>query len=292
MARNTLLGSGLALVGLLAFSTAAEAQFQNNTSDIPSSGSANNSRSENIDFGDIDLDGDWDAVWADGGDADQDQNRIWINQGNLQGGTTGVFVDDTAARAPAVNDQSRDIEFADIDNDGDLDIYVSNTSAIVTQSNRWWINRGGIQAATIGFYTDDTSARWVGLSDLDSSVPTGAVLGTGGFKDWSCDCDFGDLDNDGDLDLVHSSYGGVASSSRATTSPTATPGCGARAPRPRTRSTRPAASAISPARRSTSTSVTSTATSTSTSSMAPVRRPRGCSRTGSRRTAARWASAT
>ncbi|MFM7295969.1 MAG: FG-GAP repeat domain-containing protein, partial [Planctomycetota bacterium] len=27
--------------------------------------------------------------------------------------------------------------------------------------------------------------------------------------DFSCDCDFGDLDNDGDLDLVHSSYGGA-----------------------------------------------------------------------------------
>jgi hypothetical protein len=29
----------------------------------------------------------------------------------------------------------------------------------------------------------------------------------GGFVDWSCDADFADFDNDGDLDLFHSSYG-------------------------------------------------------------------------------------
>ena len=34
---------------------------------------------------------------------------------------------------------------------------------------------------------------------------------SGTFIDFSCDCDFGDLDNDGDIDLFHSSYGSALS---------------------------------------------------------------------------------
>ncbi len=183
--------------------------FQDNTADIPSGSPGNDSNTENVDFGDVDLDGDWDAVFADGGDDGNDQNRIWLNQGGAQGGTTGVFIDRTSARFPSVSDQSRDIEFVDFDGDADLDLYISNTSAITNQTNRWWTNLGGVQAGSIGFYQDETAARWIGLGAAGSSVPGSAVLGSGGFIDWSCDCDFGDLDNDGDLDLVHSSYGGV-----------------------------------------------------------------------------------
>ena len=40
---------------------------------------------------------DWDAVFADGGDFGNDQNRLWINQGGSQGGALGTFVDVTAA---------------------------------------------------------------------------------------------------------------------------------------------------------------------------------------------------
>ncbi len=188
--------------GLLALSGTAQAQFSNNTADIPG-GSANNSNTENVDFGDVDLDGDWDAVFADGGDTQQDQNRIWINRG--PGGNLGKFLDETSSRFPSINDQSRDIEFVDFDNDSDLDIYISNTAAIVAQGNLWWRNTG----TGSGNYVDETSSRWVGLAGANSSIAASQILGSGTFIDFSCDCDFGDLDNDGDMDLFHSSYGGV-----------------------------------------------------------------------------------
>ncbi|MCZ6597890.1 MAG: hypothetical protein O7B99_09650, partial [Planctomycetota bacterium] len=81
----------LALVGLAA-ATAAQ-NFVVDSSVVPSGLGINNT--ENVDFGDVDLDGDWDAVLADGGDTGNDQNRIWINQGGLQAGTIGFFSDET-----------------------------------------------------------------------------------------------------------------------------------------------------------------------------------------------------
>src|SRR5262249_18868301 len=79
-------------------------QFIRNTTSIPASGG----HTENVDFGDVDGDGDWDAIFANGGDAGNEQNVIWINQGGLQGGTVGVFTNETAARFPALLDDSRD----------------------------------------------------------------------------------------------------------------------------------------------------------------------------------------
>ncbi len=189
----------------------ASAQFVRNTTSVPTTAVGH---TENVDFGDVDGDGDWDAVFADGGDFGNQQNRIWINMGGAQAGTLGTFQDQSATRFPVFLDDSRDIEFADIDNDGDLDIYTSNTSQIANQSNRWLVNMGGAQGGSAGFYQDQSTARWVNLgvnngSTTFSSIAPSQVLGGGGFIDWSCDCDFGDLDNDGDLDLVHSTYGGA-----------------------------------------------------------------------------------
>ena len=173
----------------------------------------NTSVTDNVDFGDVDLDGDWDVAMADGGDSGNDQNRIWINQGGLQLGLVGTFLDDTANRFPLTNDDSRDVEFADMDNDDDLDLYVANTAQIVNQGARFWINQGGAQGGTPGYFMDETASRWVGLGQAGSSIapqmlmPNPVTPET--FIDWSCDADFGDLDADGDLDLVHSSYGGA-----------------------------------------------------------------------------------
>jgi hypothetical protein len=178
-------------------------QYARNTADVPASGGY----TENVDFADVDLDGDWDAVFADGGDAGNDQNKIWINAFNATD-PVGRFTNRTAQQFPAFLDDSRDIEFSDIDADGDPDLYVSNTSQIVNQSNRWWVNLGGAQAGAAGFYQDQTATRWSGLAQAGSSLPASLLI-AGGFVDFSCDCDFGDLDNDGDIDLVHSTYGGA-----------------------------------------------------------------------------------
>ncbi len=202
----------LGCAGLPAFASAQAFQFANNQ--VPSGNPNNNSATENVDFADVDLDGDMDAVNADGGDCCNDQNRLWINLGFAQGGTVGFFEDQTATRFPAVADDSRDMDFVDLDNDGDEDVNVSNTSHITPNPNRFWVNMGGLQGGSVGFFQEQTAARWLSLgvnngSTECSSVPPSLVLGSGGFQDWSCDSVFGDLDNDGDVDLLHSSYGGA-----------------------------------------------------------------------------------
>jgi hypothetical protein len=191
----------------VALSPAAAAQsFQTNQSNIPTVG-PNQRSSENVDFADIDSDGDWDAIIADGGDDGNYKNRIWINRGGLQGGTVGVFVDDTSSRSPNTHDTSRDVEFADIDGDGDLDWVVANTSSAANQASRWLVNQGGAQGGTEGFFVDETSTRWVGIGQAGSSVAASRVLGSGGWITYASDIDFGDFDADGDVDAFVANVG-------------------------------------------------------------------------------------
>ncbi|QDU65951.1 FG-GAP repeat domain-containing protein [Engelhardtia mirabilis] len=192
----------------LSLAAPASAQiFVNDTAALPATAGSNNSNTEEVDFADVDLDGDWDVAFADGGDLGNDQNRLWINRGGLQLGVEGTFLDLTVERLPAISDSSRDVEFADIDDDGDPDLFISNHSTSFSQTSRFWINVGGDQGGTLGFFVDETQNRWVGVGGPGSSVWPGMVLAGGGFIDWSSDGDFADLDNDGDLDLVHTSYG-------------------------------------------------------------------------------------
>lgn len=174
-------------------------------------------RSENIDVGDVDHDGDYDAVVANGGDGAAQQNRIYINNGGIQGGAAGTFADETATRFAGVTvDTSRDIEFGDLDADGDLDIVVANRGTVVNggEVSRAYTNQGGLQFGNIGFFTETTDTFWGTLVSVPEGDEEGAPFGVGPWRDYACDCDFGDLDDDGDLDLFHSSYGPNLSGNR------------------------------------------------------------------------------
>jgi hypothetical protein len=189
----------------LAPSSAAQV-FVNSPGNLPF-GSGNNGATMQVDFADVDLDGDVDVACADGGQIGNAQSRLWINLGGLQGGTQGLFVDETAARLPAVLDQTRDVDFADYDGDGDPDLYCVNVSNLTNQPSRFWTNMGGLQGGTSGFFSDQTAARWVGLGGPGSSIWPSLVLAGGGFASWPEDQAFADVDGDGDLDLVASALG-------------------------------------------------------------------------------------
>jgi hypothetical protein len=78
-----------------------------------------------LEFGDVEGDGDLDVVLADWGPGSPMGNNggrtmLWINDGN------GHFTDATEARMPEVLVQfSWELEFVDVDNDYDLDVMVS-----------------------------------------------------------------------------------------------------------------------------------------------------------------------
>ena len=78
-----------------------------------------------LEAGDVDADGDLDLVLADWGAGNNMSNaggrtRLWLNDGR------GRFTDATAERMPDVLVRfSWDLELADVENDGDLDVLVS-----------------------------------------------------------------------------------------------------------------------------------------------------------------------
>jgi len=131
---------------------------------------------QDVEFFDADGDGDFDLVLGlEGGHA------LWINDGQ------GRFNDETSARLPAPgNVEARKVTPADVDGDGDLDLYFSHVGwQGRAPQDRLYINDGH------GTFSDGTAERIPAESDL------------------TLDSAFADLDGDGDLDLVQGNGGVV-----------------------------------------------------------------------------------
>jgi hypothetical protein len=137
-------------------------------------------------IGDIDGDGDLDLYVPDAlGAAD----LLFVNQG------AGVFTDEAAARLPGVASHSGAARFADVDDDGDLDLFVADGYAVdATQIAHLYFNDG-----TGHFSPGDDHLPAMG-EDILASDPAWAIDPD--------DFDVFDADRDGDLDLLINNHNG------------------------------------------------------------------------------------
>lgn len=139
---------------------------------------------------DLDNDGHIDiflgTTWAS-------QSQLWMNKGK------GSFINETVERLPALDASVGDVEIGDIDLDGDLDVVLAD-----------WGTEPGLVYESAGAVT----RIWL----QDEKPETFGGLGSGYFSDrtkdwmpevkvrWSHDLELADVDNDGDLDILVSSY--------------------------------------------------------------------------------------
>lgn len=128
----------------------------------------NGGKTMSASWGDVDNDGDFDVFLANDGA----NNALFYNDGagNFTKATTDIVSNDGG--------NSFGSNFADIDNDGDLDLFVTNSFWGTMWNNFLYLNNGD------GTFTKNTAD--VTATDMG----------------WSYGNAFGDYDNDGDMDLV------------------------------------------------------------------------------------------
>lgn len=193
---------------------------------LDSGQSIGDASSEAITLGDIDNDGDLDAIVGNGTRCGGDScsyvpNMVWLNNGN------GRFRKRTLDMFGA----TAGIQLGDLDGDGDLDVYVANwrfDQAVCSfclpdsrDADQIWLNDGSGRFFDTRQRLAGSSAAAVDLGDFDNDGDLDAFVanddssnrvwlndGSGHFVDsdqrlgrmGSTDVELGDLDGDGDLD--------------------------------------------------------------------------------------------
>ncbi len=133
-----------------------------------------------FELADIDQDGDFDLVMANGGGLFGPGNLeaavVYLNDGK------GAFFNATSASFSGAPSQVRQVALGDIDGDGDLDLY--QPGAYGSDPDKLWVQ---------------TAAK-VFTDRAETLLPPGT-------SSHAASAHFGDLDNDGDLDLVVADWG-------------------------------------------------------------------------------------
>ncbi len=126
------------------------------------------------------------------GNSRNEQSRLYFNNGH------GVFTDATADNVPAALHTSTDVEVADLDTDGDLDLYLVNAG--VFEVGHGFVGEQNVYLRNNkhGKFIDTTKVHFPQVADP------------------STDAAFGDVDDDGDLDLLIGNAGSVGFNGKLT----------------------------------------------------------------------------
>ena len=127
-----------------------------------------------IDLGDLDGDGDLDAVVGNFQEAD----RIWLNEGGLQGGIQGVFQATNQHLShyfDPITSWTTAIKLGDLDADGDLDLFVGSYDG----GNTVWFNDGTGRFTDSGQEMGMEYTEAISLGDLDGDHDLDAFIGNG-----------------------------------------------------------------------------------------------------------------
>lgn len=162
---------------------------------------------------DIDADGDTDLVVA----VEFGANKLLINIGS------GVFTDQSADRLPAFNFDSEDVEVADFDGDGDLDLFFASEDNL---TNEFYLNTGStVFFDAINRIPVTGRSNTAAAADVDGDSDIDLLIGNNGQNvilinngnaffsdqtgqrlprrlDITQDIEFADIDSDGDPDIL------------------------------------------------------------------------------------------
>ncbi len=152
--------------------------------------------SKSVAIADFDGDNDFDAFVVNS----VRLNRVWLNQG----GTQGVFLDSGQKLGTEKKSTTECVSLGDIDGDGDIDAFETNSS----DPNIVWLNQGGNQGGTQGVFLDSgqelgisEDSYGVALEDIDGDGDLDAFVANSANQPNKVLLNAGDADNNGAINL-------------------------------------------------------------------------------------------